>query len=556
MIDALFIVYPEWAGILGDISPKNRNSRDRYIDNALTGSESPPQTLVNAREATSLGDWIERINPAKGRLFLSTSIERPTRQDSLPQWADVDSWPDSIFKLMKVSGKVFFVTIREEDFIHDRIIGQETGMGYYPQAEEQFQRLHSTLSTLHRFSLGSSILVDSGRLHTQTELDKINYHTGQTFIPVPSRPRRDRPLWKTVSHQISRRKAVSSIGGQELELAEEVPLEFDTCQVLTVLGTALASWTQFRGVAVKQLLADHGIAHSWTHYGSESTLGIQIERSQCSLVINELWTIPATVVNNLATRFPGVRFVNMNHSSPSFMVHLDRPVSIARRMELLEQYDQLAAIHPNVYHGTVMGVDRFELNGSKVVSIPNPIRTPPPVPARMPDPKLLSLSLICRFCPMKNLVGQVAAVRMVAKERAVSLLIMTTYNPGMDRFVRDLRVAGVNTTVLEWDTWENVMHLIGLYVDIGLQVSLSESLNMVALEHMMLGKPVVGSQAIEYIPHEWQANPQDPGDIAGKILTHSACLGARGAEAKTIADRVCKENNQRFLTSIQSLLEL
>lgn len=543
MIDILFIVFPNMSRILDDIAPISQSVR--CIDDILESGRPNSDIPQSAQDAGDLPTWCSELKSGYKKLFLSVSLQRPNPNDKKPTWVNADDWPSSIRRLINHSKRTVFIFTKIEEFIYRGLEKSNADLDAIKNLANWYGYLNTSLTALKDQSLGNYFLIESKRLHEKTGIEKLNTYTKHEFHRLTNGSWKNHFLWTEIKRQLV------SIKKPEKPRARTA----GNCQVLTILDPSLSSWLEYRGEAMQKKLADHGISHDWTFFLTLSDLYSQIIASDCSVVINELWTAPSAVINKLATSFPNVQFVNMNHSSPSFTASLPTHETLAARFEMMESFDHLAAVHPNVFNGTVMESRRFELNRSKVISLPNPIRNMSIKSQRIPDSKLLSLSLVCRFCPIKNLGGQVAAVRKVAQIRPVSLVIVTTYNPGMGRFVRSLREAGVITTTVEWGDWKQMMHLIALYSDIGLQASLTESLNLVALEHMMLGKPVVGSPAIEYLPKNWQANPQDPDSIAKTILDHAKDLEKRGAVAREIAGRIRNENNKQFIESIQSLLD-
>jgi hypothetical protein len=91
-------------------------------------------------------------------------------------------------------------------------------------------------------------------------------------------------------------------------------------------------------------------------------------------------------------------------------------------------------------------------------------------------------------------------------------------------------------------------------VDVGLQVSFTESFNFVALDHLQVGKPVIGSSAIRFLPARWQASVDDPRDIANRLLRVLRRYPIESRRALRYAKRKAQASNAAFLETIDSLL--
>ena len=152
---------------------------------------------------------------------------------------------------------------------------------------------------------------------------------------------------------------------------------------------------------------------------------------------------------------------------------------------------------------------------------------------------------------------QIAAVGVVGRTVKLCLHFQAQRSTRADiaedmrRFVHRL---GLTTRELGWLPHEQFREYVREHIDLALQVSATESFNYVALDHTSQGIPVVGSPAITHLPPEWQANPDDPTDIAAclqrVIAEYSrACEKAVGAARKIINDnnRCIIETAQRFL---------
>lgn len=322
------------------------------------------------------------------------------------------------------------------------------------------------------------------------------------------------------------------------------------CDVLSVFFFNFPSWVDARGIRLGAFLSKRGISHDFLftrHDRCEQDIAEAIERSGCKVFINELCVTRPEVIGALARRFPGVQFVSLNHGAPNLLVFQsdwqDRTFN-----QLL-----LSSREPNVFFGTVMPADRFDdVTGAKVVELPNFIDLPEVfVPPREDRP--LSLSVVGRRDVVKGTPAAISTICRLARNRPdLSALIVSNGFDEADK--AKLAHENVRASFVEWGDWRAMLDLVAGSVDIGLQYSLTESFNLVALEHLALGKPVVGTRAIEYLPRAWQINPQDPSEGARLVERLFGDLDKHAAKAREIAAKVSRSKNRTFVKNLESLL--
>jgi hypothetical protein len=69
-----------------------------------------------------------------------------------------------------------------------------------------------------------------------------------------------------------------------------------------------------------------------------------------------------------------------------------------------------------------------------------------------------------------------------------------------------------------WTPKEEFLELCST-IDIGMQVSFSETFNIVGADHISQGVPLIGSNEIPWLHSKYGANPVDTSDIVSKLLT-------------------------------------
>lgn len=272
-----------------------------------------------------------------------------------------------------------------------------------------------------------------------------------------------------------------------------------------------------------------------------------VETRAPKLVVNRSFCVGWDVVEKLSDEYPQTQFVTVNHSSQAHLLthaHWLRAQSEFLRLAMERENCWLASPDERVPLREATGCER-------AIWLPNLVELPPYVVTRN-RPKVPVVSLVGRRDLVKNFPTQILAAGIVNRRKPIKLLIVTRGNS--DDFARLAEQCGVEADVFQWDQQRDYLRLIGQRVDVGLQASFSESFNYVALDHLGLGIPVVGSPAIRYLPREWQASPDDPSSIA---LTLARVLDDRdaGGESRRIADMVAGRNERAFAAVIRSLVQ-
>ena len=132
------------------------------------------------------------------------------------------------------------------------------------------------------------------------------------------------------------------------------------------------------------------------------------------------------------------------------------------------------------------------------------------------------ISLFSAYRPFKNMVTQVAAVAMLPQNIPVRLHLLDTggKTPVYYSVRRICEDAGIDTVYHAQSGNRELFETTGS-LDLGLQVSLSETFSYVAFEHMSQGVPVVGSSSVPF---------------AGAVADYSNACNIRGNIALILSD--------------------
>lgn len=255
-------------------------------------------------------------------------------------------------------------------------------------------------------------------------------------------------------------------------------------------------------------------------------------------------------IERLAAEFPEITFVVKNHSGPQFLAQE------AKGWESLFAIGDLASRRPNVRVAAIKGecVAALQAMGLPALALPN-VYSPDEV-AASPAPRKLPgfhVGLFGAYRPLKNAVGMACAVASAARRLGapVTLHVNGTraeFGAAQDATVigEICRRAGVGLIHEGWLDHEPFKRLAGS-MSVCLQASFSETYNYVAADCVTAGSPVVGSDAIYWLPRPWRVNPDSPEAIAAAILSSRHWDPAAGR-------RALAQDNARSLAGLTQTL--
>lgn len=316
--------------------------------------------------------------------------------------------------------------------------------------------------------------------------------------------------------------------------------------VLSLIGN-FPTWVEYRGHRQRNFLAKHGIRHGWTHYPQQVRLKREIEQRTPKVVLNETWMATPETVAKLADAFPAVKFVNLTHGVPG--------VIASHRSGEFYDFQLLAQDRANCFFGHVMREDRtISPPACKVVRLPNFLELPDGLPEKQAGGPF-TVSLIARNTPDKNWGTMAAAVMEAARSMELQVLACSPeFNRSTDAHIDALLRRGIPCTVLPWKDWGTYLHAVASSADVNLTASLAESFCLIPLEHCLLGKPVITSPAVEWVPRKWQASPQDPAALAAVIKSLRAGYRRASRKARKLGRKITAENHKALLSNLNQLL--
>jgi hypothetical protein len=203
-------------------------------------------------------------------------------------------------------------------------------------------------------------------------------------------------------------------------------------------------------------------------------------------------------------------------------------------MEWLHKY----ITYPNVYIGANsrrVVRDAAALLGAPVWYMPNyyPVNQST---AHRPIPQdVINISCFGAIRPLKNHLSQAIAAIHLAEvcERQLRFHINSTRTEGRgEPILKNIRALFANSkhTLVEhpWMPHEDFLKLISTEIDIGMQVSFTETFNIVAADHVSNNVPIVASNEVAFVSRLFIANPTSTNDMV-YALRVAWLLGQWGA---------------------------
>ena len=229
------------------------------------------------------------------------------------------------------------------------------------------------------------------------------------------------------------------------------------------------------------------------------------------VILEAIWVTPEKI-SELMKLHPSVRWTVRVHSEIPFLSNEGTSI------EWLSKFSRMGV---EVAFNSDQTVDDFSVIG-RSAWLPNyyPLRKPRP---QKPETNHVDVGCFGAIRPLKNqLIQAFGAVKYAQSKRKKLFFHMNgsrLEQRGENNLknVRSLMSATGNTLVLHpWMNHEDFLELIA-EMDICLQVSLSESFNITSADAVSMGVPLVGSEAISWLPERAQADVDSAESIAAAM---------------------------------------
>lgn len=235
------------------------------------------------------------------------------------------------------------------------------------------------------------------------------------------------------------------------------------------------------------------------------------ENPPVRVVIEAIWVTP-TKMAELQRLHPKIKWTVRIHSETPFIAQ--EGVAVEWVAAYLRQGIEVAFNSP-------VTVDDLSILGNTTY-LPNyyPMRKPRP-----PQPAVPVLHVGCfgAIRPLKNQLIQAVAAARFAKQAGTKMVFHMNGSRIEQSGANNLRnieallmAAGQTLELHPWMDHEDFLELVAS-MDICLQVSLSESFNIVSADAVSMGVPLVGSEAVRWLPERSQADVDSSDSIVAAI---------------------------------------
>jgi len=220
----------------------------------------------------------------------------------------------------------------------------------------------------------------------------------------------------------------------------------------------------------------------------------------------------------------------------------------------------LARERHNVFYSVVNPDEatRWQAAGLPVVALPNVYGgeiASTPRAFDGPHP-YVHLSAIFALRVLKHPAGNVLAAATLNREVSVKLYVQTGRSDSPKYVQQICLLANACEMLMPCEPYrrhDQFIEWLGDTIDVGLQLSATESFNYVAMEHMALGIPVVASRAVGFCP--WQVDYEDSRAAAQTAYNILGDYQTCSHMALAAARQVAAKNEEIFLENIRLLLD-
>ncbi len=237
-------------------------------------------------------------------------------------------------------------------------------------------------------------------------------------------------------------------------------------------------------------------------------------------VLEALWTTP-TKLEELTTLHPEVAFIVRVHSNIPFL---------SMEGTAIEQIRELSDIEGVVVssNNEQTSKELMEVLGLDIPYLPNIYLAPYYTPQRSVNKhdSILDISCFGAIRPMKNqLIQALAAIHAADKLRKIlhfhvnSTRVEQKADPILKNIISSFTDTRHKLVQHSWESHPEFLKTVSK-MDLGLQVSFSESYNIVTADHVYVGVPVVVSDEISWLDKTTHAKPTDLLAISDKIIYH------------------------------------
>lgn len=293
------------------------------------------------------------------------------------------------------------------------------------------------------------------------------------------------------------------------------------------------------GYTTAQVLREHGIEtvvfpvrHNVDLVEAINRYNEIHERPLTHIVISAPW-LSVFDLQNIVSNFKNIKFAVLSHSNVGFLQ------ADAGGVELLRAYQDLADQYPNLLVGgnSLRFVEWLRQSYNRpAIYLPNlyPLRNAQLV-QRYQGQSPLRIGAFGAVRPYKNFMTAAAAALLI--QTALDIPVEFHMSDGgegdqgrvMPAIEAMLRNTQVTLVKHPWMYWNSFIQLIGS-MDLLIQVSYTESFNLITADGILAGVASVVSSVVRWAPDEWKADSDDAIDVAAvglALLSKSTDVGIK-----------------------------
>jgi len=269
------------------------------------------------------------------------------------------------------------------------------------------------------------------------------------------------------------------------------------------------------------------------------------------LVITNILAVQVSVLDSLAGETPDVEWVVRCHSNLPAM--FTAPELVRRFRSVVD----LAESMKNVRLAMVDPAEAMRLRsaGIPAITLPNVFTGELAKFSRDEPISQSAMHLSAMFAPrvLKNPAAHVLAAAAVARQDVPLVLHISDQGGNMPEQMRMLAGAcGLSIMAHPAMAHHEFTAWLAARIDVGLQLSYTDSYNWTAMEHLALGIPCVTSTAVNFSP--WQVAPNDALGAARAVLEILRDYAKASAQALEAARHVQRRNSDMFAATINRIL--
>lgn len=275
---------------------------------------------------------------------------------------------------------------------------------------------------------------------------------------------------------------------------------------------------------VSNALKHHGIESKVISVNDNSSIDKEVhDYKPTHVFIEALWVVPSKF-EELIPLHPKVEWYVRVHSKIPFIANE------GMAMDWLRQYQELSKAYPTLHisANSIDVVESFAICYNTVMGYFPNVYQPPKYhfgesEQSKHDNNVINIGCFGAVRPMKNHLNQALAAIAFGNEMGLKVhfhINSDRCETGGDPVLKNLVYAFKNTNhklvYHEWMEHEAFIQLVR-QMDLGMQVSLSETFNIVAADFVWNNIPIVGSDEIDWLDRKYKANPHDIESIIDKL---------------------------------------